>query len=418
MLEKLREYNFWDGQEVPVGFLRSAYVDAIQKYYGTNLIKVILGQRRAGKSYIMRMLILRLIKERHILPENILYINMDLQPLAFIKDSKDLLEVITTYQDTLKPKGRIFIFIDEVQEIKEWEKAINSLSQDYVQKYEVFISGSNANLLSQELATYLSGRFVSFEVFPFSYEEYLSFHQLERNKRTFIDYMHIGGLPENYHLTDDEMRGNYTRSLKDSILLRDIVTRYNIRDPGLLENLSDFLTDSVGSFFSVHAITNYLNSNHKKTNSETIGNYINYLVNSYLFHECDRYDIKGRKILLNEKKYYLNDLAFKYFLSSSFDKGVGHYLENLIYIDLKRKGYSVYVGTIQNKEIDFIAEKGADRIYVQVSYLLPDKEVIDREFKNLLLIQDNYPKFVISLDDITIKNYQGIQHLQAWEFVS
>ncbi|MFI4955322.1 MAG: ATP-binding protein, partial [Gammaproteobacteria bacterium] len=294
MLDIISQYNFWDGQITPTGFLRPIYIDTIQKYYGSDLVKVLLGQRRVGKSYIMRMLISRLLKEHHVAAKNILYLNMDLQPMSFIQDSVDLMHAITAYQEALKPEGRIYIFIDEVQEIKDWEKVVNSLSQDYAQQYEVFITGSNANLLSQELGTYLSGRFVSFEIFPFSYGEYLDFHQLTRNKQTLLDYLYLGGLPENYRLNDDEMRENYTRSLRDSILLRDIVKRYQVRDANLLGNLANFTEDSIGSLFSIHSIVKYLNSHRHKTNVETIGNYLNYLCAAYYIHSCERYDIKGR----------------------------------------------------------------------------------------------------------------------------
>jgi len=343
---------------------------------------------------------------------------MDLQPLGFIQDSNDLIKVIEVYRKTLKPQGRIYIFIDEVQEISGWEKTINSLSQDYQQEYEVFITGSNANLLSKELGTYLSGRFVSFEIFPFSYGEYLVFHQMPRNKQTLIDYLHLGGLPENYRLADDEMRTNYISSLKDSIILRDVVGRYHVRDANLLETLANFITDSIGSLFSIQSIVRYLTSHRYKTNVETIGNYLSFLAAAYYIYPCERYDIKGKKIFSSEKKYYLNDLAFKYLLTSSFDRGWSRYLENLIFIDLKRQGYTVYVGQIRGQEIDFVAERGAERLYVQVCYILANEQVIEREFHNLTIIRDNYTKYVISLDDMTLNNYQGIKHVQAWDFLS
>jgi predicted AAA+ superfamily ATPase len=418
MFTILEKYNFWHDQEIPTGYIRNHYLSQLQQYLGSKLVKVILGQRRVGKSYLMRMIISNLIHTQKVSSHNILYINMDLQPFDFIRNQHDLMNVIEEYQKKLNPIGKIYIFIDEIQEIFEWEKVVNSLSQDYRQEYEIFITGSNANLLSKELGTYLSGRFVSFELFPFSYGEYLDFHQFSRNKDTFLDYLNVGGLPENYHLHNQEMRENYMQALRDSILLRDIVNRYHVRDANLLEKVANYMTQAIGSLFSLQSIVKYLKSHHYKTNVETIGNYLAHLENAYYLYSCERYDIKGKTIFSSEKKYYLNDLFFKNLLSSSFDRGIGHNIENIVFLDLKRQGYTVHVGYIRDKEVDFIAEKGNDRIYIQVCYLLSDENVIAREFNNLMQIPDNYPKYVLSLDDILIKNDQGIIHQNVWQFLS
>jgi predicted AAA+ superfamily ATPase len=364
------------------------------------------------------MMIKHLIENQKVPRKNILYINKDISALDFIDSSNQLIKVVNEYRQVMKPMGKVFILLDEVQEIKNWEKAVNSLSQDYKFDYEVFITGSNANLLSAELSTYLSGRYIDFEIFPFSYEEYIGFNNLDKSKDSFLTYLKNGGIPESCHLEDPEMKRNYLLSLKDSIVLRDIVRRHHIRDVYLLDKLLNFMIDSIGSLFSINKVVNYLKSSGYKCNAETIGNYVGYMKEAFFIHEVDRFDIKGKKILSSEKKYYLNDLGFKYFLFSSFDFAVGKYLENAVYLDLKRKGYQVYTGTLKNKEIDFIAEKDNERKYLQVCYVLADESVIAREFGNLEQIADNYEKVVVSLDDVNFGNRKGIKHINAWKFIT
>lgn len=415
MIETLRKYNFWEKSPSRIGYWRERYISNISKYLNNSLVKVILGQRRAGKSYLLRMIIQHLIQTTRVSPQNILYINKDIHELEFIQDSQALLRTIGAYQKELNISGKIYIFLDEVQEIADWEKAVNSLSQDYMTEYELFITGSNAKLLSAELSTYISGRYLRFEVFPFSYQEYLGLHQYALGKQSFVSYLQAGGMPESYGLADEEMKVNYYRSLKDSILLRDIVHRHKIRDIELLERLIALLTDSIGSYFSVNSVVKYLRSKGTHTNFETIGAYLSYLQDAYFIHESPRYDLKGKKILSGEKKYYLNDIGFKYFLASSFDFGIGKYLENIVFLYLKHNGYSVYTGKIKDQEIDFIAEKQGSKTYIQVAYLLADDAVVEREFGNLQMIPDHYEKIVITMDDVNFGSRQGIKHIQAWE---
>ncbi|MCP4213518.1 MAG: ATP-binding protein, partial [bacterium] len=301
MLDELKRYNYWADESIYTGYFRKHYVDTIIKYLDNRLVKVILGQRRVGKSYLLRMII-QVLHREGVPPRNILYINKDIAELGFIDNSERLLEVIREYRRAMTPEGKVYIILDEVQDIKNWEKAVNSLSQDYKFDYEVFITGSNANLLSMELATYLTGRYVGFEVFPFSYKEYLGYHSLERNKQTFLAYLKNGGIPESFRLKDVELRKNYLSALKDSIVLKDIVKRHQVRDIHLLEKLLRFVIDSIGALFSVNKVVNYLNSAGHKCKAETIGNYLSYLKEAYLVHESERYDIKGKRILGGEKK--------------------------------------------------------------------------------------------------------------------
>ena len=415
MLTKIKEYNFWGQEEISVGYLRNEYMDKISTFLCNKLIKVLLGQRRSGKSFILRMIIKRLIEVENVSRNNIFYINMDLNAFDFITDADALNKVIAEYRKVLKPKGKIYLFIDEVQEITDWERVLNSLSQDYTQEYELFIAGSNSQLLTGELSTYLSGRYITINIYPFSYGEYLGFYKLNPSKDNYLNYLQLGGIPDLYNLPSEELRINYISSLRDSIVLRDIIQRYSIRDVVILKRLIDFVIDSQSALVSVGKIVNTFKSIGIKTNQETISLYLGYLSNVYFLHESARYDLKGKRILKGERKYYLNDLSFKNYLTSSFDRGIGKLLENAVFLHYKRHGYEIYTGVSNNKEIDFVAERNGDKKYIQVAYTLADETVIEREFGNLKKINDNYEKMVITLDDITIGNIDGIKHIQAWQ---
>jgi len=414
MINILREYNFWDGQKIETGFFRKSYLKNISSYLNNKLVKVLLGQRRTGKSYIFRMLIKELIEKHKVSSKNILYINKDIRALDFIDSASKLDEIIRLYIKELVPKGKIYIFLDEVQEIIGWEKSVNSMSQDYTRKFEIFITGSNANLLSSELSTYLSGRYMTINIYPFSYTEFLGFFKLKRNKESYIKYLNTGGIPELYNLSNKELKINYISALKDSIILRDIIQRHNIRDVNLLNRLIDFVIDTQASLFSPNKIVKTLKSLGVKTNIETISTYLNYLTETFFIYEAFRFDLKGKRILAGERKYYLNDLSFKYYLSSSFDRGISHFLENAVYLHYKRNGYNVFIGKLKDKEIDFIVEKNNIKKYVQVAYMLTDENVIKREFGNLLAIKDNYEKLVVTLDDLNIGIIDGVKHINAW----
>jgi len=416
MIDILEKFNFWSSPPAESGYFRKHYIELFSRYIGNSLIKVISGQRRVGKSYLFRMFINWLITQKNIPLKNIFYLNKDIYELDFINTSEKLQCAIQTYMDHLKPEGTMYLFLDEIQEIKGWEKVVNALSQSYIERFEIFITGSNANLLSTELSTYLTGRYLLFHVFPFSYSEYLGFNKRKRHKLSYIDYLKHGGMPEIYAIHDLEIKQNYYQNLRDAILLKDVVKRYQIRDVNLLEKLVMLIIDSIGSYLSVNKIVNHLKTHHYKATHETIGAYLTYLKDSYFIHESERYDIKGKKILTGERKYYLNDLGFKYYLTSSFEFIIGKYLENLVYLQLLSSGYKIYTGMIAGKEIDFIAEKDSERKYIQVAYILQDDRVIQREFGNLEIIPDNYEKMVISLDDIQMGNKNGIKHINAWTF--
>lgn len=410
----LKKYNFWNGNVPQQGFLRIDYLNAIKSYCHNTLVKVIVGQRRTGKSYILRQIASDLIATG-VHPHNIFYLNKEYIDFDFVNHYTDLEQLIKYYQINLKPQGKIYLFLDEIQNITQWERLVNSYSQDFTQSYEVFISGSNSKMLSGELATLLSGRYVNFEIFPFSFKEYTGITQQNSNKESYINYMQSGGLPELFVLPNDETKRHYVASVKDTVLLRDVIQRHAIKDPKLLEEIFIYLVNNAANLLSINNVTNYLKSKGRKTTYDTIANYIGYIEDTFLLHKAERLDIKGKDTIAGNVKYYCNDLAYKNYLYAGFGYGLGYQLENLIYLELRRLGYEVYIGVLPNKEVDFVAIKAGQKLYVQSTYLLIDEVTIKREYASLEIINDNYPKIVVSLDDIVRPLNNGIIHLQAWK---
>jgi predicted AAA+ superfamily ATPase len=410
----LEKYNFWKGNVPELGYYRKDYTDKIFDYTGNKLVKVLVGQRRTGKSYILRQIAHRLIGGG-VDPRNIFYINKEFTDFDFISDYKDLEVLLRLYREKLKSEGKVWLFIDEVQNINGWEHFVNSHSQDFVESYEIFISGSNSKMLSMELATLLSGRYVNFEVFPFSYAEYTGITQKEVKKQSYIDYLESGALPELFVLPNDETKRNYISAIKDTVLLRDIIQRHSIKDPKLLEDVFVYLVNNASTLVSIVNIVNYFKSNGRKTTYDTVANYISYIEDTFMIHKVERYDIRRKETISGNCKYYINDLSFKNYLYPGFGYGVGYKLENLVYLELRRAGYEVYVGAMRDKEVDFVAKKRDRLIYVQSTYLLVDEQTLIREYAPLEAIGDNYEKVVVSLDDISLPSNKGIRHIQAWK---
>ncbi|MCX6273060.1 MAG: ATP-binding protein [Bacteroidetes bacterium] len=413
-IAKLLKYNNWRDQPLPTGFIRVDYLIRIKDFIGNKLIKALVGQRRVGKSYLLRQII-QILVEGGVPPENIMYINKEYTDFDFITDYKDLEELVLHYKRELKLAGKVYLFIDEIQNILGWEHVVNSFSQDYIDEYEVFITGSNSRLLSGELASLLSGRYISFQIFPFSFSEYCSIKQLDKTKPVFLQYLQTGGLPELFHLPNDETKRHYMSALQDTVLLRDIIERYGIKDARLLQDVFAFLVNNASNLISIASIVKYFAGKNRKTNYETIANYIEYLKNTFLVHQVERFSIKGKEILSGNFKYYINDLSFKNYIYPGFEYGIGYMLENLVYLQLLNSGYKVYVGFMRNREIDFVATKGDRTIYLQVAYLLADQATINREYSELASINDNYEKFIVTLDDIQLPNRKGIQHILTWQ---
>ena len=413
IISSISKYNFWNENHQDLGFIRSFYTEKIKHYIGNKLVKVLVGQRRTGKSYILRQLISKLIEDG-IPSRNTLYINKEYMDYASVKNADDLEALYRAYLKDLTPEGKVYIFLDEIQLIDKWEIFVNSHSQDFAQACELFITGSNSNLLSKELATLLSGRYIDFEILTFSFDEYCGIKSLKRGKESYLDFLADGSLPELFNLSGDEMRRNYVSSIKDTVILRDIVERYKIKDAKLLDDLFTYLANNAANMVSINNIVNFFKSKNRKTNYETVSNYIAYLENSFLVHKAERYNIKGKDSISGNSKYYMNDLAYYNHLYGGYAYGTGFLLENAVYLNLRRLGYTVYTGVIGGTEVDFVALRGEKKIYLQVSAHLLDKETFDREYRSLKLIGDNFAKYVVSLDEYRIPSNEGIEHVSAW----
>ena len=417
VFEKIRIFNVWDGKFDNTGYERSEYLNTIAKYIGNKLIKVLVGQRRVGKSYVLRQIINYLISVKSVNPQNIFYLNKEYTAFDEIKSSTDLDSLFIYYRQRFNLSGKIYIFLDEVQNIVNWETFANSYSQDFTGEYEVFITGSNSNLLSGELESMLSGRYVEFEIFPFSFFEFAGIKNCSVSKENFLKYIQSGGLPEMFNFEQEELHRHYIESLRNSIVLRDIVGRHNIKDLSLLEDVFKFLSANIGNLTSFSSIVNYFKSKQKKTNYETISSYVGFLKDTFIIHQAERYNLRGKQLLGGECKFYLNDLSFKNYLLGNYPSDIGNNLENYVYMQLRRMGYKVSVGVYNDVEIDFVAQKPEKTLYVQVCYILNESKTKDREFGNLLLIKDNHEKIVVSLDDFKFSDYEGIKHMRPWELV-
>ncbi len=418
VLKALSAINYWEGKpHFDTGFFRGSYYKNLERALGNQLIKVVIGQRRSGKSYIIRQLIERLISDKKVDGRNIFYLNKEMYEFDDIRTAKDLSEIIKLYEATFRPGGKIYILIDEVQNIEEWEKMIVSLAQHSVKKYEVFITGSNSRLLSGELATLLSGRYILLEVFPFSYREFLEYKDLDNTKEHFIEYITTSGIPEIFNLPGNEIIHHYFQALKNTILLKDIMYRHKIRDYVLLEDIFLFLLHNVGNLTSVPAIIKYFKSRNRKADYTTISQYISYMQDAFVIHEAPRYYLKTKEVLSGERKYFVNDQGFRNYLYPHLIRDTGALLENVVYMHLRRAGYQIRTGYGENYEVDFYAEKNNDRRYIQVTYVMPDAGTIEREFGSLERIKDHLPKTVVSMDDLLIPNEKGIGHEHVWDYL-
>lgn len=415
MIENIRKYNLWDGSQFDAGFPRAYYTDRVNEALGNNLVKVLVGQRRAGKSYVLRQLMLKLL-DMGVAPQNILYINkeyMEFEPLATANDLQTLFE---EYQQQLHPEGKTYFFIDEVQQIAGWERFVNSHSQDFVHPCEVFLTGSNSDLLAGELATLLSGRYVEFEILPYSYAEFCDLNSMEIGRPSYMNFLQQGMLPELFNLPTEQMRRQYVSSVKDTVMLRDIVRRYNVKDSILLEDLFRYVVANAGRLLSVTNIVNFFTSRNRKTNYETVSTYLDYLQRAFLVHKTERYNIAGKEILSGNAKYYSNDLAYYNYLYRGFAYGAGSLLENAVYLQIHRAGYDVYVGVQDSQEVDFVAIKQDKKLYFQVSWqVLADEKTMQREYAPLTKRNDQYNKYLVTLDEMKLPNNNGVEHLFPWE---
>ena len=390
---------------------RDGYIARIVPFMRKPLIKVLTGQRRVGKSYLLFQLMEQVQNEE---PDaHIIYINREDMKFDFMRTALDLNNYILANR---KEGVRNFIFIDEIQDIAEFEKALRSLLLD--ESNDIYITGSNARLLSSELATYLSGRYVEFKVYSLSYTEFLQFHELENNADSYDLYARYGGLPYliNLQLNDDVVN-EYLKSIYSTIVFRDVVSRYSLRNTAFLEKLIQFISENIGSLFSAKNISDYLKSQHTQISVNQIQNYVEYLTNAFLIHRVGRYDLVGKRFFEIGEKYYFENMGIRNVIIGYRLQDRAKILENIVYNHLLYRGYTIKVGISASSEIDFVCEKGSEKLYVQVTLRLDSETTIERDFGNLLKIQDNYPKIVVSEDDFRGNSYEGIRHVFIRDFL-
>lgn len=390
---------------------RGIYAPKFLPFIDKNIIKILTGHRRVGKSYML-LQIMGMLLERGIVKEQIVYINKELEEFAGIINNADLISYVRKF----KKKKKIYLFIDEVQEIEKFEIALRSLLAE--NSYDIYCTGSNARILSGELATNLAGRYVEFKIYSLSYPEFLQFHKLKNNKDNLMLYLKFGGLPFLIHLElKEEIVYEYMRNIYNTILLKDVVARYQIRNVTFLERLLEYLADNTGSLVSSKKISDFLKSQKIKISPNAVLNYISYLENAFIIFKAQRAEIGGKKIFEIGEKYYFEEIGIRRTLTSSNIKDIHKVLENIVYLHLRIAGYEVRIGKLNNKEIDFVCSKKNEKLYIQVAYLIPDEKTFEREFGNLLLIKDNFPKYVVSMDEEAEGNYKGIQHFHIQDFL-
>ena len=397
---------------------RELYIDQLIKYVDTPVIKIITGIRRCGKSYLLKLLFNYLISQG-VFEKQIIKIDFESIQYESYKDYKSLYNyVIEKAADNNLKK---YILIDEIQEVFEWEKAIRSFKVDI--DCDIYLTGSNAHLLSSELATYLSGRYVELELFPLSFNEFIDFYEVAENNQidvenAFNEYLKYGGFPGLYHMPkEDDLKTQYITGIYNSVVLKDVVQRNKIRDVELLERILIYIMDNIGQIFSAKKIADYLKNQGRKVGIESVYSYIYALESAMILYPAKRYDIKGKKILDRMEKYFIADSGIRYSILGYKQDDISQLLENIVFLELKRHGYKVYVGKEVDREIDFIAIRKGEKIYLQVTYLLASDQVIEREFTPLMNVRDNYRKIVISMDRMLIANREGIEWMNLIEFI-
>ncbi len=387
--------------------IRERYLSKIRPFYDQDLIKVIMGIRRCGKSVLLLQIIDEL-KEKEIEEKQIIYINFENEDYSFIKNDIDLHNFI---KEKITNKEKYYLFFDEIQNVKDWEKAINSFKA--TKNVSIFITGSNSDLLSGELATHLAGRYVSFKIYPLTFSEVCKLKKIKEKKDiedVFEDYITWGGMPQRFMLTDEMQTKTYLSDIYDSIVVKDIIARYGIKDLDLFNRIVEYIVTTPSQNFSAESLSNYfVNKDNREVSKITLYNYIEYMTKAMLINKADRYDIRGKRILNGKYKYYLTDLGLGQIKNIGKRQQLGAYLENIVYNELVSRGYDVKIGNLEKAEVDFIATRFKEKIYIQVAYILADDSVIDREFGAYKSIEDNYPKYVLTMDKHDFSQ-EGIIH--------
>ena len=395
---------------------RPLYVDKIMAYVDTPFVKILTGVRRCGKTTIQTMMIERLKTERNIPDDRIISCRFD----SMEYEDMTAKQIYTLLKDQLSSTGRTYLFLDEVQEIKGWEKVVNSLASDF--DVDLYITGSNSRMMSSEIATYLTGRYISFRIFTLSFGEYLMFKSKFANvgepKAELANYVRLGGFPAT-HLQAYSQDEIYTivRDIYNSTIFSDIVKRNQVRKIDQLERVVKYTFNNVGNTFSAKSIADYLKAERRSLDNETVYSYLEKLEKAYLLHRCSRYDLQGKEILKTQEKFYLADVALRYSVLGYNADSVASSLENIVYLELCRRGYTVNVGKTGDSEIDFVAVRQNEKIYVQVTQEINSEKTEKREYSRLLEIPDNYPKFVLTTDEFAGGNYEGIKTMHIADFL-
>ena len=386
--------------------IRERYLKLIRPFYNQDLIKVLIGIRRSGKSVILKQIIDEL-KANGVNDDHIIYINFEDYDFEEYTDAKKLNDYI---KEQIIDDKKYYIFFDEIQNVEKWEKVVNSLRA--TKNTSIFITSSNSDLLSSDLATHIAGRYVSFKVTPFTFKEVCELLNITDSRdieNAFNDYIKWGGMPQGFMQKNDISKKTYLNDIYDSIIIKDIVRRFNIKDIDLLNRIVTYILTTPSQVFSADSLKNYMKSESRNVSLETLYNYLDYIYRANLISKAERYDVRGKRILTGKYKYYLTDLGFTNILSEGKKSQVGAYLENIVYNELIARGYNVNVGTLENAEVDFIATRFDEKIYIQVTYMLSDDKIVDREFNVYNKIEDNYPKYVLSMDKFDMSQ-NGIIH--------
>jgi len=389
----------------------------LQRFINKPQIKIITGIRRSGKSTVLNLLKETLLSSG--VRENQL-ISLNFESFAF-SEFTTAQKLYDFVKGKIQPSQKTYLLLDEIQEVDDWEKVVNSLMVDF--DMDIYITGSNSHLLSSELATYLAGRYVEISVFTLSFREFLDFrkHYLpeeETRVNPFVAYLRMGGFPVIHTVNyDEESAYKVVRDIYSSVILRDTVQRYKIREVELLERVIRYAFDNIGNTFSGKNVADYFKNQQRKTDINTIYNYLHALEGAFILYRVPRYDIKGKELLKTQEKFYASDVSLIYATMGYRDRMISGILENIVFLELKRRGYEVYIGKLDNKEIDFIAEKQGDRVYIQVAYKLESSQTIEREYSPLLQLADQYPKYVITMDDFWKDTIEGVRHLHITDFL-
>lgn len=395
---------------------RPLYLDKIMPFVDTPFVKTLTGVRRCGKSTILKMIIKKLKEEKQVDDEQILNYRFDSMEYEDMTTKELYLEL----KSKILQSKKTYLFLDEIQEIEGWEKVVNTLASDF--DVDIYITGSNSRMMSSEISTYLTGRYITFHIYTLSFEEYLTFKKsyttLKDLKQEFSQYVQLGGFPAT-HLQDYSQDEVYTivKDIYNSTIFSDIVRRNQVKKIDQLERVVKYTFNNIGNTFSAKSISNYFKSEQRKIDNETVYSYLEKLQKAYILHKCSRYDLQGKDILKTQEKFYLADVSLRYSVLGYTVDSVASSLENIVYLELKRRGYDVYIGKIKDKEIDFVATKQNEKIYVQVTQEIKSEKTQKREYEQLLEIKDNYPKYVVMADDFAGGNYEGIKTMNIVDFL-